>query len=159
MAYSLDEPPVMEFKPQNFDTNLYDQHGVASYFYRVVQDVVAFKDKEVVNSYHHVEDFRDADIRKARHEAIRYLTDQYRVLPEGFIFPYLSPESHAANPDKEFSAYSHSILLVEFYNDEVFEEWPIAGEDEEDVREGLEHETEIWTRNGLGEPPYFMPVI
>jgi hypothetical protein len=124
-----------------------------------VQDVVAFKNNEVVNSYHHTEDFRDADLRKARQKAIDYLTDRYRTLPEGFVFPYLTPEEHAANPEKEFSAYSHSILFVEFYSDEVFEEWPIADEDEEDVLEGLEHETEVWTRNGLDEPPYFVPVI
>jgi hypothetical protein len=150
---------MMEINPQNFRADLYDQHRVATYFYRVVQDVVAFKNNEVVNSYHHTEDFRDADLRKARQEAIDYLTDRYRTLPEGFVFPYLTPEEHAANPNKEFSAYSHSILFVEFYSDEVFEEWPIADEDEEDVLEGLEHETEVWTRNGLGEPPYFVPVI
>jgi hypothetical protein len=149
----------MEINPQNFGTNLYNQRRVATYFYRVVQDVVAFKDKEVVNSYHHIEDFRDTDLRKARQEAIDYLTERYRTLPEGFIFPYLSPEEHEANPDKEFSAYSHSILLVEFYSDEVFEEWPIADEDEEEVLDGLEHETEVWSRNGFGVPPYFMPVI
>jgi hypothetical protein len=148
----------MEFNPQNFGTNLYDQDRVAVYFYRVMQDVVAFKDGEVVNSYHHVEDFNDRDIMKARQEAINYLTERYKTLPEGFFFPYLTPEEHAANPGKEFSAYSHSILLVEFYSDDVFEEWPIAGEDEEDVREGLTHETEVWNKNGLGEPPDFMPV-
>lgn len=149
----------MEFNPQNFGANLYDPHRVTTCFYRVIRDVVAFKDKEVVNSYHHVEEFIDPDIRKARQEAIQYLTERYRTLPDGFIFPYLSPEEHAANPDKEFSAYSHNILLVEFYNDDMFEEWPIAGEDEEDIREGLEHETAVWIKNGLGEPPYFMPVI
>jgi len=149
----------MEINPQNFRADLYDQHRVATYFYRVVQDVAAFKDNEVINSYHHVEDFRDSDIRKAREEAINYLTERYRTLPEGFLFPYLSPEEHAANPGREFSAYSHSILFVEFYSDEVFEEWPIAGEDEEDVREALEHEMEVWMKNGLGEPPFLVPVI
>jgi hypothetical protein len=150
---------MMEINPPNFRADLYDRHRVATYFYRVVQDVAAFKDNEVVNSYHHVEDFRDADIRKAREEAINYLTERYRVLPEGFVFPYLSPEEHAANPEKEFSAYSHSILFVEYYSDEVFEEWPIADEDEEDVLDGLEHESEIWMKNGFGEPPHFTPVI
>jgi hypothetical protein len=150
---------TMEINPQNFRADLYDPHRVATYFYRVVQDVAAFRDNEVVNSYHHVEDFRDTDIRKARSEAINFLSERYRTLPEGFVFPYLSPEEHAANPEKEFSAYSHSILFVEFYSDEVFEEWPIAGEDEEDVREALEHETEVWMKNGLGEPPDFVPVI
>ena len=149
----------MEFKPQGFRANLYNEQRVASYFYRVTQDVAAFKDKEVVNSYHHVEDFKDVDLRKARHEAIEYLTERYLTLPEGFIFPYLSPEQHAANPDAAFSAYSHSVLFVEFYTDEIFEEWPIAGEDEQDVLEGLEHEAEVWLKNGLGEPPFITPVI
>jgi hypothetical protein len=149
----------MEFKPQDFGANLYSEQRVASYFYRVIQDVAAFKDKEVVNSYHHVEDFKDADLRKARQEAIEYLTEQYLTLPEGFIFPYLSPEQHAANPDEAFSAYSHSILFVEFYNDEIFEEWPIAGEEEEDIREGLEHEAAIWLKNEMGEPPHITRVI
>ncbi|HEX3080117.1 MAG TPA: hypothetical protein VHQ04_06625 [Puia sp.] len=149
----------MEFKRPDFGANLYNEQRVASYFYRVVQDIAAFKEKEVVNSYHHVEDFKDADLRKARHEAIEYLTKRYLTLPEGFIFPYLSPEQHAANPDEAFSAYSHSVLFVEFYTDEIFEEWPIAGEDEEDVREGLEHEAAIWLKNGLGEPPHITPVI
>jgi hypothetical protein len=148
----------MEFKPQDFGANLYDGQRVASYFYRVIQDVAAFKDKEVINSYHHVEDFRDTDLRKARQNAIEYLTERYLTLPEGFIFPYLSPEQHAANPDEAFSAYLHSVLFVEFYNDEIFEEWPIAGE-EEDIREGLEHEAAIWLKNGLGEPPYIHSVI
>ncbi len=76
----------MEFNPQNFGTNLYDQDRAAIYFYRVIQDVAAFKDGEVVNSYHHVEDFNDTDIRKARQEAIHYLTERYRTLPEGFFF-------------------------------------------------------------------------
>ena len=145
----------MEFKPQDFGANINNEQRVASYFYRVIQDVAAFKDKEVVNSYHHVEDFNDADLRKARQEAIDYLTERYLTLPEGFIFPYLSPEQHAANPDEAFSAYSHSVLFVEFFNDEIFEEWPIAGEDDEDIREGLEHEADIWLKNGLGEPPLF----
>jgi hypothetical protein len=148
----------MEINPQNFRANLHDRDRVASYFYRVVQDVVAFKNNEVVNSYHHTEDFDNPEIKKARQDAIQYLTERYRTLPEGFIFPYLTPEEHAADPGKEFSAYSHSILFVEFYSDEIFEEWPIAGEHEEDVREGLEHETEIWMKNGLGAPPFFVPV-
>src|ERR1700759_1779204 len=128
----------MEFKPPDFGANLYKEKRAASYFYRVVQDVAAFKDKEVVNSYHHVEDFKEADLREARREAIAYLTGKYMTLPEGFNFPYLTPEQHEANPDEAFSAYSHSVLFVEYYTDEIFEEWPIAGEDEEDVREGLE---------------------
>src|SRR5882762_1586318 len=110
---------MMEFSPQDFGANLYDKQRVAVYFYRVTQDVVVIKDKEVVNSYHHVEDFKDADLREARHEAIEYLTERFMELPEGFIFPYLTPEEHAANPDKEFFAYSHSVLLIEFCNDEV----------------------------------------
>ena len=106
-----------------------------------------------------MEDFKNADLRKARHDAIEYLTERYQTLPEGFIFPYLSPEQHAANPGEAFSAYSHSVLFVEFYTDEIFEEWPIAGEEDEDVREGLEHEAEVWLKNGLGEPPYIHSVI
>jgi hypothetical protein len=149
----------MEFKPQDFRANLYSEQRVASYFYRVTQDVAAFKDKEVVNSYHHVEDFKNADLRKARHDAIEYLTERYQTLPEGFIFPYLSPEEHAANPGEAFSAYSHSVSFVEFYTDEIFEEWPIAGEEDEDVREGLEHEAEVWLKNGLGVPPYIHSII
>lgn len=149
----------MEFNPQNFREKLYDKDRAAIYFYRVIQDVVAFKDKKVVNSYHHAADFKDTDLRKARKEAVEYLTSSYMTLPEGFIFPYLTPDEHEANPDNEYSAYSHSILFVEFYSDEVFEEWPIAGEDEPDTNEGLEHETEVWLRNGLGEPPYIMPFI
>ena len=150
----------MEYNSQDFGAKLYDRLRVADYFYRVTQDVVAFKDKKVVNSYHRVEDFRDADLRKARNEAIAYLTERYMTLPEGFIYPYLTPEEHKANPDKEYSAYAHSVLLIEFYGDDAFEEWPIAGEDdEEDISEGLEHETEIWLKNGLGEPPQIVPVI
>jgi hypothetical protein len=150
----------MELSSQDFGAKLYDKLRVATYFYRVTQDVVAFKDKTVVNSYHHVEDFKDGDLRKARNEAIGYLTERYMTLPEGITYPYLSPEEHKANPDKEYSAYSHSVLFIEFYADDVFEEWPIAGEDdEEDIIEGLEHETEIWVKNGLGEPPYIMRVI
>jgi hypothetical protein len=150
----------MEFSPRDFGAKLYNKHQVAVYFYRVTQDVVAFKDKKVVNNYHHVEDFKDADLRKARNEAIEYLTARYLTLPEGFISPYLSPDEHKANPDKEYSAYSHSVLFIEFYSDDVFEEWPIAGEDDEqNIIEGLEHETEIWHKKGLGEPPFIMPVI
>jgi hypothetical protein len=143
----------MELSPRDFNSNLYDKQKVATYFYRVVQDVASFKNKEVVNSYHHVEDFKDADLRKSRNEAIEYLSERCRILPEGFVFPYLTPEQHAADPEKEFSAYSHNVLFVEFYNEGVFEEWPIAGEDEQDVEEGLEHEKEIWLKIGLGEPP------
>ena len=149
----------MEFKPPDFGADLNKEKRVASYFYRVVQDVAAFKDKEVVNSYHHVEDFKEADLREARREAIAYLTGKYMTLPEGFYFPYLTPEQHAAKPDEAFSAYSHSVLFVEYYTDEIFEEWPIAGEDEDDVREALEHEAAIWLKNGLGEPPVINPVI
>ena len=149
----------MEFRSQDFRANLYNEQQVASYFYRVIQDVAAFKDGEVVNSYHHVEDFRDNDLRIARHQAIEYLTTRYQTLPEGFIYPYLSPEQHAANPDAAFSAYSHSVLFVEYYSDEIFEEWPIAGEEEEDVREGLEHEAMLWIKNGLGNPPHIQSVI
>jgi hypothetical protein len=149
----------MEFNPQNFREKLYDKDQVATYFYRVIQDVVAFKDKKVVTSYHHAADFKDTDLRKARNEAVEYLTSSYITLPEGFIFPYLTPDEHEANPDNEYSAYSHSILFVEFYSDDVFEEWPIAGEDEPDTSEGLEHETEVWLRNGLGEPPHITSVI
>ncbi len=144
----------MEFGPKDFSEKLYNKQRVAVYFYRVTQDVVAIKDKKVVNSYHHVEDFKDADLLKARNEAIEYLAERYMILPEGFIFPYLSPEEHNANPDKEYSAYSHSVLFIEFYNDDVFQAWPVAGEDdEEEIKEGLEHESEIWVKNGLSEPP------
>ncbi len=144
----------MEFSARDFEEKLYNKQWGVRYFYRVIQDVVAIKDKKVVNSYHHIEDFKDEDLRKARNEAIEYLKERYMELPEGFIFPYLSPEEHEANPDKEYSAYSHSVLFIEFYNDDVFEAWPVAGEDDEqEIKEGLEHETEIWLRNGLGEPP------
>jgi hypothetical protein len=149
----------MEFNPQNFSANLYDQPRVASYFYRVIQDVVAFKNNEVINSYHHAEDFKDFSLLNARKQAIDYLTERYQTLPEGFVFPYLSPQEHAADPARKFSAYSHSILFVEFYSDEIFEEWPVTGEDEEDVQEALEHEKEVWIKNGWGEPPFIAPVI
>jgi len=143
----------MEFSQQDFSANLYDRKRTATYFYRVILDAASFKDKEVVNSYHHVEDFKDNDLRMARKEAIEYLSERYRTLPEGFVFPYLTPDQHAADPEKEFSAYSNSVLFVEFYTQDIFEEWPIAGEDELDVEEGLEHEREIWSKIGLGEPP------
>ena len=149
----------MAFSSRDFHTKIYNENQAATYFYRVIQDVVAIKDKTVVNSYHHAEDFKDADLRKARSEALGYLTARYLTLPEGFSFPYLSPEEHEANPEKEYSAYSHNVLFVEYYSDEVFEEWPIAGEDEQDTNEGLEHETKIWGKNGLGEPPEIVPVI
>lgn len=150
----------MEFSPQDFGEKLYNKQRVATYFYRVTQDVVAFKDQKVVNSYHHEEDFKDEDLLKARNEAIEYLTERYMTLPEGFIYPYLSPEEHKANPEREYSAYSHSVLFIEFYNDDVFEVWPVAGEDdEEEIKEGLEHEIEIWLKNGLGEPPLIVPVM
>jgi hypothetical protein len=144
----------MEFSARDLDEKLYDRRWGATYFYRVTEDVVAIKDKKVVNSYHNIEDFKDEDLRKARNEAIEYLTERYMTLPEGFIFPYLSPEEHESNPDKEYSAYSHSVLFIEYFNDDVFEAWPVAGEDDkEEIKEGLEHETEIWLKNGLGEPP------
>jgi len=149
----------MEFKPPDVRADLYNEKRTASYFYRVIQDVAAFKNKEVVNSYHHVEDFKEADLREARREAIAYLKGKYVTLPEGFVFPYLTPEQHAANPEEAFSAYSHSVLFVEMYTDEIFEEWPIAGEDEEDVLEGLEHEAAIWLKNGLGEPPVINQLV
>jgi hypothetical protein len=150
----------MEFDTRDFDEKIHDKQGIATYFYRVTQDVVSIKDKKVVNSFHHVEDFKDADLHKARNEAIEYFTERYMRLPEGFIFPYLSPEEHNANPDKEYSAYSHSVLFIEFYNDDVFEAWPVAGEDDEqEIQEGLEHESEIWLKNGLGEPPAIVSVI
>ncbi len=144
----------MEFDTRDFEEKRFNKLRAATYFYRVTQDVVSIKDKKVVNSYHHVDDFRDPDLLSARNQAIEYLTERYMTLPEGFIFPYLSPEEHNANPEKEYSAYSHSVLFIEFYNDDVFEAWPVAGEDdEEEIKEGLEHESEIWLKNGLGEPP------
>jgi hypothetical protein len=164
MAHSLGgsverKPRKMELSPREHREKLYNRDQDAGYFYRVVQDVVAFKDKTVVNSYHHAEDFKDVDLRQARKEAIEYLKASYMTLPDGFIFPYMSPEEHNAHPEDEYTAYSHSILFVEFYSDEVFEEWPIAGEDEPDTNEGLEHENEIWLKKGLGQPPHITPVI
>ncbi len=150
----------MEFDTRDFEEKLCSKKETATYFYRITQDVVSIKNKKVVNSYHHVEDFKDADLHKARYEAIEYFKERYMTLPEGFIFPYLSPEEHNANPEKEYSAYSYSVLFIEFYNEDVFEIWPVAGEvDEQDVQEGLEHETEIWLKNGLGEPPSIVPFI
>ncbi|HTB25726.1 MAG TPA: hypothetical protein VK711_10155 [Puia sp.] len=144
----------MEFGARDFEEKLYNKQGTATYFYRVIQDVVSIKDKTVVNSYHHLEDFKNPDLRKARIEAIEFFKDGYMTLPEGFVFPFLSPEEHNANPEKEYSAYSHSVLFIEFYNDDVFEIWPVAGEDDEqEIQEGLDHETEIWLKNGWGAPP------
>lgn len=104
----------MEFKPQDFNTNLYNEQRIASYFYRVIQDVAAFKDKEVVNSYHHVEDFKNTDLQKARKGAIEYLTERYLRLPEGFIFPYLSRNNMQQIPTKHFLPILTVFCLLNF---------------------------------------------
>jgi hypothetical protein len=131
-----------------------------TYFYWVTQDVYALNGQnEFVNDYHHSKDFKDADLREARSAAIDYLSKRHLDFPEKFYFKFVSPEEWNENKNKEHARYSYSVSLVEWFNDDDYAEFIIAGEDEEETTASLEHEAELWLSMGLGEPPYIIPLI
>jgi hypothetical protein len=134
----------IDYEPDPFNLT----KGV-EYFYRVNQYVIAFdKNIEVMNSYDHVQDFKNPNLQEARTEALSYILNRHVTLPEGFIYPFLSPEEHRANPHQEHARYSYSVSLVEWYNAETFYEYSIVGNGSDD--ENLELEKAVLEKLGYG---------
>jgi hypothetical protein len=116
-----------------------------TFFYRVSESVLAFDENhKLVKSFYHDEDFMDGDLFKAREAAVDYYNSHALNGPQGdFIYPFVSPSGYRAGVP--FAAWSLSISIVEYYGKDcvLTMEYPIAGEREDDCKEGLELEQEV----------------
>jgi hypothetical protein len=116
---------------------------MTTYFYRVDEFVTDFQG----NSFDCFEEFKAPKLLDAREEAIAYRDKRIiGICEKGELFgkPISGPPQN--NPDFEaskHSAFSFVVSLVEVTpeGEEIY--YPIAGEDEETLRESLEVEAAV----------------
>ena len=107
------------------------------YFYRVYESVTTFEEGK---NYSNTTDFRIGSLIKCRAEAVNYYNERMQGFENGkakFFYPFESPTNfkHGEN-----AAYSLVLSIVEYYDDNEYYEYALAGEDEETCADNREIE-------------------
>lgn len=117
------------------------------YFYRVSEFVTTFgKDEGKNEPFSHEQDFKGNDLLKCKTDAEKYYWERLEGLENGkYFLPFAAPKDFVFG---ETSAFSITLSLIEYYNDDNFIEHPLIGEDEETTAESKEIETAILKDKG-----------
>ncbi|MDP2452651.1 MULTISPECIES: hypothetical protein [unclassified Kaistella] len=132
---------MVEFRNKNLSKS------EPNYFYQVDEFVTTFgKDANKTDSFEHVEVFRDNDLYRARVKALDYYNERLKGIENtSYVLPFASPcEFRAA----ENSAFSITVSLVEYYNEDELYQFAIEGEDEETTVENKEIERIVYESKG-----------
>lgn len=132
---------MIEFRNKNLE------RAEPEYFYQVSEFVTTFeKDANKTKSFSHKEIFKDNDLLKARKEAMEYYNQRLQGFDNtSYVLPFASPADYETSKN---AAFSISLSLVEFYNDDELYIYPIAGEDDETVLENKESERLVLADKG-----------
>ncbi|MEJ7736368.1 MAG: hypothetical protein WKF97_02985 [Chitinophagaceae bacterium] len=116
-----------------------DGLGPPEFFYRVVEYVTTFeKDPAKNKPFEHTTDFREPDLLKLKLEATQFYNEREQGLNDArYFLPYAAKKDLALGQD---AAFSITLCLVEYYNDDYYFEHPLMGDDEEDEAESREIE-------------------
>lgn len=109
------------------------------YFYRVSEFVTTFGMDEGENgSFRHWEDFKGKDLHQCKAKAENHYWERLEGLNQGrYFLPFESPKNFELGKNASFSI---NMVLVEYYNQDKFFEYPLLGEDEETMAESREIE-------------------
>lgn len=118
------------------------------YFYRVTEFVTTFgadpgKNEPFITDG---EDFKGNDLLKCKNDAEKYYWERLQGFENTkYFLPFAAPENFERGKN---AAFSITLSLVEFYNEEEQYEYPLLGEDEETTSEGQELEMAILRDKG-----------
>lgn len=118
------------------------------YFYLVWEYVTTFQMDEGKNKpYSHKQKFEGKDLLKCKTEAEKYYRERLDDLENGKYF--LELETPQIFEFGKNSAFSITLSLIEFYDDDDFIEHPLIGEDDETTAESIEIERAVLKSKGL----------
>lgn len=117
------------------------------YFYRVSELVTTFKaDPGKNEAFDHTEEFKGNDLLKCKTEAEKYYWERFEGLEDGrYFLPFAAPKDFEIGKN---SAFSITLSLVEYYNEDYQYEHILIGEDEKTVSEGNEIEMLVLKEKG-----------
>lgn len=118
--------------------------GKLEYFYRV-SEFVSLLDGQ---SFNNDNDFK-GDLKTARENAYNFFKEREKGFENGeasFHLPFASPNDFQIG---ENATYSLTLYLVESYSNGEEFVYPLAGESEEEVEEGLQTERDVLKQNYL----------
>jgi hypothetical protein len=107
------------------------------FFYRVYESVTTIEDDQ---SFSNVKDFRKGTLRECKAEAEKYYIERAKGFESGkakFHHPFASFEDFKQG---ENAAYSLVLYIVEYYDDNDYQEYALAGEDKETCADSREVE-------------------
>ena len=119
------------------------------YFYRVSQEVTKFgQDKDKSDPLEEIEDFKGEDLLEQKKRAYKCYVERCNRLEGGelqCILPCVSPSDFMAG---QHFACSIMLSLIEYYNEDVYEEYYLLGVSEGDTQDALYKETAILKEKG-----------
>jgi hypothetical protein len=112
------------------------------YFYRVSEFVTTFGMDEGKNeSFSHFEDFKGNDLHECKAKAEKYYLERLEGLEQSkYFLPFAAPEQFEFGKN---AAFSITLALVEYYNDDEYFEHVTIGEDYETTTESRAIEAAI----------------
>ena len=115
------------------------------YFYRVSEFVTTFGMDEGKNApFSHFEDFKGNGLHECKAKAGKYYWERLEGLEQGkYFLPFEAPENFEFGKK---AAFSITLSLVEYYNDNEYFEHPLIGEDDDTTAESREIEATILSK-------------
>lgn len=120
-------------------------HKEPKYYYIVSEFVTTFKKDAGKNEpISHDEFFEDTDLKTARIKANLYFEERLDKVEKGevkYFLPFAGPKEFTFGQN---AAYSIVIYLVQHYTDSQIYFFPVRGEDEDSMEDGLKMEEIIF---------------
>jgi len=134
---------MLEFINTNLDNR------EPEYFYRVNEFVTTMESDPGKNlPYSHDEDFRGSNLLYCRAKAIKWYQEREEGLIKNgkYFLPFASPKDFVLG---ENAAYTITLSLIEYYDEEFQLAYSLAGDDEIELQEGREFEEFLFKSKGL----------
>lgn len=124
----------------NFGLNL-----KAKFYYKVSEFLTTFEsDKNKNKPFTHEEIFKGDDLRECKVEAEKYYWERLNGMNSSkFFLPFESPENFDLGKNASFSI---TLSLIEEYGESNYIEYPLLGEDEDEMKESREVEEAVLNR-------------
>ena len=112
------------------------------YFYLVSEFVTTFEMDEGKNKpLNHSKEFKGNDLHECKAKAEKYYWQRLKGLENGkYFLDFETPENFEFGKN---AAFSITLSLIEYYNDDEFYQYPLIGDDDEVINESKKIESAI----------------
>jgi hypothetical protein len=133
---------MIEFRNRNLEKTEPD------YFYLVQEYVTTFQMDEGKNEpFSHEQKFEGKDLLKCKTEAEKCYWEKLGGLAQRqYFLPFAAPQNFECGKN---AAFSVTLILVEYYNEDEYFEYPLIGEDYETTAESRVIERDILRKKGF----------